>query len=74
LYKDVKCLNSAPYPETLVITNKAIRVRRKSAFSSREYLGKDHPSIFIASSATADIDFFIGVPEQDIGGYSIELK
>lgn len=44
------------------------------AFSSREYLGKDHPSIFIASSATADIDFFIGVPEQDIGGYSIELK
>ena len=43
-------------------------------FIPEEYLGKENTTMLIASSATADIDFFIAVPEQDIGGYSIELK
>jgi hypothetical protein len=34
------------------------------AFSSREYLGKDHPSIFIASSATAELTKQYGLGEN----------
>lgn len=43
-------------------------------FTPEEYSSKENTSLLIASSDTADIDFFIAVPEQDIGGYSIELK
>ncbi|WP_428355278.1 DUF3426 domain-containing protein [Methyloprofundus sp.] len=39
-----------------------------------EYLIKQNAIQLIQSSATADIDFFISVPEQEIAGYSIELK
>ena len=46
----------------------------QKTFPPEEYLGKENTTVLIASSATADIDFFIAVPEQDIGGYSIELK
>ena len=46
----------------------------KRVFLPRDYLSKENTSELIASSATADIDFFISVPEQDIAGYSIELK
>ena len=43
-------------------------------FPSREYLGKKNTAKLIKSSATIDIDFFIAVPEQEVGGYSIELR
>ena len=43
-------------------------------FTPQEYLGKEDSAMLIKSSATADIGFFIAVPDQDIGGYSIELK
>ena len=46
----------------------------KRVFSPQEYLDKDNTQMLIESSATADIEFSIAVPEQDIGGYSIELR
>ena len=42
-------------------------------FTPEDYLGKNSTTL-IESSATADIDFLISVPEQDIAGYSIEFK
>lgn len=43
-------------------------------FSPQEYLAMNKTQTLIKSSATVDIDFFIAVPEQEIGGYSIALQ
>ena len=43
-------------------------------FSPQEYLNKTTTAETIERSATFNIDFLIAKPEQEIGGYSIELK
>jgi len=43
-------------------------------FSPEEYLNKTTTVETIKRSATLDIDFLIAKPEQEIGGYAIELK
>ncbi|OQK16144.1 hypothetical protein AU255_13645 [Methyloprofundus sedimenti] len=43
-------------------------------FTPEEYLSNENTPEIIESSANANIDFFITVPDQEIGGYSIELK
>ena len=43
-------------------------------FSPQEYLGQTKSVIAIEPLATLDIDFLIAQPEQDTGGYIIELK
>lgn len=43
-------------------------------FSPQEYLGKKESIMPIKRSASLDINFLIAMPEQEIGGYSVELK
>jgi len=46
----------------------------QKVFTPQEYLAMNKTQTLIKSSATVDIDFFIAVPEQEIGGYSIALQ
>ncbi len=46
----------------------------KEFLPPQQYLDKETASVLIKSSATHDIDFFISAPQQEIGGYSLELK
>lgn len=49
-------------------------ILNQRVFFPREYLGTEKTTALIKSSATSDIKFFIAIPEQNIGGYSIQLK
>lgn len=62
-----------PYIQ-LTLQNLYGGVFAKRTFSPQEYLGKTKSAMSINSSATLDIDFLIVIPDQEIGGYSIELK
>lgn len=43
-------------------------------FSPQEYLSKSNTLKYIERSETVDINFLIAPPEQEVGGYTIELK
>ncbi|NOR81724.1 MAG: DUF3426 domain-containing protein, partial [Methyloprofundus sp.] len=43
-------------------------------FSPQEYINKTATSEPIERSATLNINFLIAKPEQEVGGYAIELK
>lgn len=62
-----------PYLQ-LTLQNYYGAIFAQKIFSPQEYLGTTKVVMPIHSSAPLDIDFLIANPEQEIGGYRIELK
>ena len=75
----VSFINHADFPQAppyiqLTLQNLYGGVFAQRIFSPQQYLGKANIVAPIKNSATLDVDFLIATPEQDIGGYSIELR